>query len=349
MAMIAFYRPSSTEVPMSLIGLVVVLTLAMPFAPLAARAQQAAKVPRIGFLFFNSVSDADNVACTEVVGRGLGGLGWIDGQNIAFESRGADGRPERLPGLAEELARRNVKVVVAPGNQVIEATKRAGGGIIPVVALTMYDPIGSGFIATYARPGGSVTGLTFDVGPEEMGKRLELLHEAAPKTSRVGILRSAASPRTTEGYSHEVQLAAQRLGLTLYSVPVLVKDPDEFERAFADMRSERVDAVIVLSGGILNRNRAQVIRLAMKNKWPTLATMREYPESGGLMSYAPSFLDRCRRAAAYVDKILKGAKPGDLPVEQPTKFELVINLKTAKALGLTIPASLLARADQVLE
>src|SRR5262249_1283935 len=244
-------------------------------------------------------------------------------------------------------ARHDVKVIIATGNQQVAAAKRAGGGGVSVVAVTMYEPIASGFIATYSRPGGNVTGLTFDVGSAEMGKRLELLKEAAPKTSRVGLLRSPATPRTRSGYSEEIRLAALRLGLTLYSVTV--SDPDEFERAFTDMKREHVNAVVVLSAGILNKNREQVIRLAMRNKWPTLATMREYPESDGLMSYAPSFLDRCRRAATYVDKILKGAKPADLPVEQPTKFELVINMRTAKALGLTIPQSLLLRADQIIE
>ena len=331
---------------MRVIWLAVVLSLSMLLAPPAAAGQQTV-VPTIGFLFFNAVSDADNTACADDVRQGLRELGWIEGQNIAFESRGADATPERLPGLADELARRNVKVVIATGNQVITAAKRAGGGIIPVVALPMYDPINSGFIASYSRPGGNVTGLTFDVGPEEMGKRLELLREAAPKTSRVAILGSPATPIARGGYSEELRLAAQRLGLTLYSISV--RDPDEFERAFADMRRERVNAVLVLSAGILNKNQEQVIKLAMRNKWPTLATMREYPESDGLMSYCPSSLNRCRRAATYVDKILTGAKPADLPIEQPTKFELVINMKTAKALGLTIPQTLLLRADQLIE
>ncbi len=328
------------------IGLAVVLGLSLFLAPPAAEGQQTV-VPTIGFLFFNAVSDADNAACAEDVRQGLRELGWIEGQNIAFESRGADATPERLPGLADELARRNVKVVIATGNQVIAAVKRAGGGIIPIVALPMYDPINSGFIASYSRPGGNVTGLTFDVGPEEMGKRLELLQEVAPKTSRVAILGSPATPIARRGYSEEVRLAAQRLGLTLYSVTV--RDPDQFERAFADMRRERVNAVLVVSAGILNKNREQVIKLAMRHKWPTLATMREYPESDGLMSYCPITLDRCRRGAHFVDKILKGAKPADLPVEQPTTFELVINLKTAKALGLTIPPAVLQRADQVIQ
>ena len=331
---------------MRVIGLAVVFALGLVLAPFALEAEQAG-MPTIGFLFFNAVSDADNVACSQVVRQGLRELSWIEGRNIAFEARGADATPERLPGLADELARRSVKVIIATGNQQVAAAKRVGGGIIPVVALTMYDPITNGFIATYSRPGGNVTGLTFDVGAGEMGKRLELLKEAAPKTSRVGILGSPATPRTSSGYSEEMRLAAQRLGLTLYSVTV--RDSEEFERAFADMRREHVNAVLVLSAGILNKNREQVIRLAMRNKWPTLATMRAYPESDGLMSYAPSWLDSCRRAATYVDKILKGAKPGDLPVEQPTKFELVVNLKTARALGLAIPPSVLGRADQVIE
>jgi ABC-type uncharacterized transport system substrate-binding protein len=273
-------------------------------------------------------------------------LSWIEGQNIAIEYRTAEDRIDRLPDIVEDLARLNVKLIVAASNADVAAARRARGGMIPIVSLYMHDPIGSEFIASHAQPRGNVTGLTSDVTQQEAAKRLELLREAAPNISRVAILWSHAA-RGTQATQNEVRLATERLGVRLY--PTYVRHADDLDRAFADMRRERVDAVAVLSGGILHTHRKRVIEMAMDSKLPTVSYDPAYPVSGGLMSYGASYLDLCRRAATYVDKILKGARPGDLPVEQPTKFELIINLKTAKALGLTIPPSLLLRADRVID
>jgi putative tryptophan/tyrosine transport system substrate-binding protein len=314
-------------------------------APLVAEAQQRENVPRIGFLMTVPFSPPSS-PCVDALRQGLRELGRIEGQNIAIAYRTAENRVERLPDLAEELAALNVTLIVAASNAEIAAGKRARRGLIPIVSLSMYDPIGSDFIGSYAHPGGNITGLTSDVTPEMVAKRLDLLREVAPKTARVAILWSPAV-RGTQAASKELRLAAEQLGMTLY--PVVVRKPDEFDRAFADMKRERVDAVSVLSGGILLTHRERVIALAMRNRWPVFSYDAAYPAAGGLMSYGTSLRYLCHRAASYVDKILKGAKPADLPVEQPTSFDLVINLKTAKALGLTVPPSLLQRADQVIE
>ena len=314
-------------------------------APLAAEAQPREGVPRIGFLTTVPFSPRSS-PCVDALRQGLRELGWIEGRSIAVEYRTAENQVERLPDLAEELAELKVRLIVAASNAEIGAAKRVRRGIIPIVALAMYDPIGSDFIASYAHPGANITGLTSDVTPEVAAKRLELLREAAPKTSRVAILWSPAV-RGTQAASKELRLAAEQLRITLY--PVMVRRPDELDTAFAEMKRERVDAVSVLSGGTLFTHRERVIEMAMRSKMPTISYDASYPASGALMSYGASFRYSCQRAASYVDKILKGANPSDLPIEQPTKFDLVINLKTAKALGLTIPPSLLQRADEVIE
>jgi putative ABC transport system substrate-binding protein len=284
--------------------------------------------------------------CLDALRQGLRELGWIEGQNTAIEYRTAESIVERLPALAGELARLHVKLIVATSNAEIAAVKVVSGATIPIVSIFMFDPIGSEFIESYAQPRGNITNLTADVTQQESAKRLELFREAAPTISRVAILWTRAvrgSPTT----SAATRLAAERLRLTLY--PVEVRLGSDLDRAFDDMKHERVDAVSVLSTGVPATHRERVIQMAMQRRLPTLSYDRDYPMAGGLMSYGPSHLNSCRRAATYVDKILKGAKPGDLPVEQPTTFELVINLKTAKALGLTIPPSLLQRADQVID
>ncbi len=319
------------------------LTLALgPLcAPRVANAQKRESVQRIGLLM-----NTPSARCLDALRQGLREIGWIEGRNTVIEYRTAESIMERLPALAGELARLNVKLIVAASNAEIAAVKAVSGETIPIVSISMFDPIGSEFIASYARPKGNITGLTSDVTQQESAKRLELFREAAPTISRVAVLwtREVRGTRTT---SAAVRLAAERLGLTLY--PVEVRLASDIDRAFADMKRERIDAVSVLSAGILAIHRERVIQMAMQSKLPTLSYDRDYPISGGLMSYGPSYRHSCGRAATYVDKILKGAKPGDLPIEQPTNFELIINLKTAKALGLTIPQSLLQRADQVIE
>jgi putative tryptophan/tyrosine transport system substrate-binding protein len=331
---------------MTRLEFIAAVTLSLVGAPVAAGAQPAGNVARIGLLATTGSASPTSRSCGVAFRQALRELGWIEGQNIGFEYRTAEGAVERLPVLAEELARLKVKLIVANSNAEIAAAKTVIGGRIPIVALHMYDPVGSGFMASYAKPGGNVTGLTSDVTQQEAAKRLELFREAAPKISRVAVLWTPAA-RGTPAAGRELRLGAQRLGVTLFGVQVT--GLDEFDRAFADMRRERVDAVSVLSGGILHTYRERVIEMAMRNKWPTLSYDASYPTAGALMSYGASYHHSCLRAATYVDKILRGAKPADLPVEQPTKFELVINLKTAKALGLTIPPSLLLRADEVIE
>jgi len=319
----------------------VTLVLGVLGSPTIATAQQKEGVQRIGVLM-----TTPSPRCLDALRQELREHGWMEGRNTAIEYRTAEGIGERLPALAGELTRLNVKLIVAASNAEIAAVKAVSGATIPVVSVGMLDPIGSEFIASYAKPNGNVTGLTSDVTQQEPAKRLELFREAAPTISRVAILwtRAARGTRTT---STETSLAAERLGLTLY--PVEVRLASDIDRAFSTMKRQQVDAVSVLSAGVLATNRRQVIQLAMQSGLPVLSYDRDYALAGALMSYGPSYRDLCRRSATYVDKILKGAKAGDLPVEQPTKYELVINLKTAKALGLTIPRSLLARADQVIE
>ena len=315
--------------------------------PRAVEAQQAGRASEIGFLFFNTVSDSDNVACAEAVRQGLRKLGWTEGQNVAFEARGADGKAERLPGLADELARRNVKVVVATGNRVIAAAKGAGGGTVPVVGVAMYDPIGAGFIETYARPGGSVTGVTSDIGPEVAGKRFELLLQAAPKTTRVAILASSATPRTGPAYSKEVGLAAQRFGAdALWGEG---RRPRRARKGLCRHEGRARGRRLRVVGGYLEQASGAGDRFGDEEqvaddchsarvpgvRWPDVIRAefrRGLPPSRDLRGQDP-----------------RGARPTEPPVEQPTEFELVINLKAAKALGLTIPPSLLAWADHVIE
>jgi ABC-type uncharacterized transport system substrate-binding protein len=276
---------------------------------------------------------------------GLRELGYMEGRNIVFERRFGEGNQERLPALAAELVRLNVDVIVTGSNPVITAVKQATS-TIPVVMAVSRDPVGSGFVANLARPGGNITGLSNDPGPDILGKNMELLKEAVPRISRVAYLWNPAPPGANT-YRKVAESAVRKLGVTWQSVEV--RQPNEFEGAFAAMVRERTDAVLVAQDPLFLSARSRVVSLATRHRLPTVYGNREYAEVGGLMSYGPNIADQFRRAAAYIDKILKGAKPADLPVEQPTKFELVINLKTAKALGLTIPPALLARADHVIE
>jgi putative ABC transport system substrate-binding protein len=309
--------------------------------PLAAEAQQPGKVPRIGFLFFGSPGPSPEL---DAFRRGLRELLYIEGQNITIEYRFASGRVGRLPELAAELVRLKLDVIVTPGTPASVAAKQATS-TIPIVFAGVADAVGAGLVANFARPGGNITGLT-SISAELGGKRLELLKEVAPKASRVAVLYNPAD-RSNVLVLKELQESAPALGLTLR--PLEVRGPGEFEGVFVAMSRKRAHALFGAAGVLTTEHRKALVDLAAKRRIPAIWGERQFVEAGGLMSYAVNFYDQVRLAATYVDKILKGAKPGDLPVEQPTRFELVINLKAAKALGLTIPQSVLVRADEIIQ
>ena len=321
---------------------VVILMLAGLFATVVA--QPSDKVPRLGSLWPNTSSaHARNL---DALLQGLRELGWVDGKNLVIEHRWADGTSDRLPDLAAELVRLKVDVIFASSTSAALAAKSATR-TIPIVMATGGDVVGLGLAASLARPGGNVTGLTYDVDLHTNAKALELLKETVPSVSRVAVLASPANPsyaRTIEN----VRVAARRLGVQLQVLDI--RGPNEFPGAFAAMARERAGALLVFSGPEFGGGQVRrLLDLAAKSPRPAMYPSREYTEAGGLMSYGVNVPGNFHRASTYIDRILKGAKPADLPVEQPTKFELVINLKTAKALGLTIPPSLLLRADQVIE
>ena len=324
---------------MRLIGLALVFALTL--GPLIVEAQQTGKVPRIGFLFFGSLGPSREL---DAFRQGLRELGYTEGQNIAIEYRFAGGRAERLPELATELVRLEPDVLVTPGTPASLGGKRATS-TIPIVFAGVADAVGAGLIANLARPGGNITGLT-SISAELGGKRLELLKEVAPRASRVAVLYNPAD-RSNVLVLKELQKSAPALGLTLQ--PLEVRGPGEFEGAFVAMTRQRAHALFGAAGVLTTEHRKALVDLAAKRRIPAMWGERQFVEAGGLMSYAVNFYDQVRGAAIYVDKILKGAKPGDLPVEQPTKYELVINLNAARTLGLTIPPSLLLRADQIIE
>jgi putative ABC transport system substrate-binding protein len=325
-------------------GLILTLGLAGVLVPFAADVQQAGKVHRIGFLSPSSLSDPRTQRRFEAFRQGLREVGYVEGQNIAIESRWAEGKYDRLPGLAAELVGLKVDVIVTYAPPAIRAAKEATA-TIPIVMGAIIDPIATGFVASLARPGGNITGLSL-MSPELVGKQLQLLKEVVPKVSRVAVLGNPANAGTAPQL-RDAEVAARALGVQLQ--PLEARDPKEIDSAFAAISRERAGALIVLLDVMLNDHRTRIAGLAAKHRLPTVAGLTEYAEAGGLMSYAANFLDLHRRAATYVDKILKGRKPADLPVEQPMRFELVINLKTAKALGLTFPQSILVRADQVTQ
>ncbi len=314
-------------------------TALLSIAPFAL-AQQAKKVLRIGFLFYGSSGPSPEL---EAFRQGLRELGYIEGQNIAIEYRFASGRVEQLPELAAELVRLKLDVIVTPATPASLAAKQATS-TIPIVFAAVADAVGAGLIANIARPGGNVTGLT-SISAELGGKRLELLREVAPKASRVAVLYNPAD-RANVLVLKELQESAPALGLTLQ--PLEVRGAGEFEGAFAAMTRQRAHALFGAAGILTFEHRKAVVDLAAKSRIPAMWGHRQFVEAGGLMSYAVNFYDQIRRTATYVDKILKGRKPADLPVEQPMKFELVINLKTAKQVGVTIPPNVLARADEVI-
>jgi putative tryptophan/tyrosine transport system substrate-binding protein len=305
-------------------------------------AQQPKKVARIGYL--SVLSPSSDSARIEAFRQGLRELGYAEGQNLAIEPRYAEGKLDRLPDLATELVRSNVDVIVVGGSTATRAAKNATK-LIPIVMAHGSDPVALGYVASLARPGGNITGLTH-LAPELGGKRLELLKDIIPRLSRVAVLTDPG----TGGHGpqmKELEVAAPALGLQLQ--PVEVRSPTELESAFAAMIGGRAGAFIGLQQPTLDRLRDRIVELAAKNRLPGMYPNDEYVESGGLMSYAADIGALFRRAATYVDKILKGSKPAELPVEQPTKFELVINLKAAKQIGLTIPPNVLARADKVIK
>jgi putative tryptophan/tyrosine transport system substrate-binding protein len=321
------------------------MALGLLAAPLAADTQPAAKGARVGFLSPTSLSDPRTTRFLESFRQGLRELGWIEGQNIAIEPRWADGTFERLPGLAAELVQLKVDVIVAVVTQASLAAKHATQ-TIPIVMVGVGDPLGSGLVASLARPGGNVTGPSSMLA-EVSGKQLALLKETIPRASPVAVLWNPANPVWQAAALRETEAAARALGLRLQLLEA--RGPDELEGAFAAMTRERAGALFVPADIIFARHAQRMADLAARNHLPAMYGFREHVEAGGLMSYAADFAVMFRRAAVYVDRILKGAKPADLPVEQPTKFELVINLKTAKALGVTIPPAVLARADEVIE
>ncbi len=321
----------------------VLALLALGAAPLAAEAQQAAKVARIGYL---STNLAASPHLRDAFLQGLRDLGYVEGRNVVIEYRDAERKPERFPALAAELVALKVDVIVASGTLAALAAKQATS-TLPIVFSPAGDPVGSGLVTSLARPGGNVTGLSA-FAPELVGKRLELLKQALPVVSRVAVLwqPGAFGERTEKDTLKRAEVAARALGVRLQFVEA--RSPADFDRAFSDMTGARADALTVLVSNMFNSERRRLVDLAAKHRLPAVYTGRASVDAGGLMSYGPNVPDLWRRAATYVDKILKGAKPDDLPVEQSSKFELIINLKTANALGLTVPPSLLQRADEVI-
>jgi putative ABC transport system substrate-binding protein len=313
-------------------------------APLAAEAQEGGRVYRIGFLGNVPLTDPRSARLWGEFAQGLRDLGYVEGRNVTIAYLSSDGKYERLPALAADLVRQNVDVIVAPAAQNVLAAKQATQ-TIPIVMVSVGDPVGNRLVASLPRPGGNVTGTSF-LTSALVGKQLELLKQITPHVSRLALLLNPANP----GHLlmlEEAKVAAHSLGVQLQAVEA--QGPADFERAFAAMTKERAGAFFVPWDGTFLVHLTRIVQLAAKTRLPAMYGQRGYVDAGGLVSYGPSAPESFRRAASYVDKILKGAKPADLPVEQPTKFELVINLKTAKALGLTIPPSLLGRADQVIE
>jgi putative ABC transport system substrate-binding protein len=320
---------------------VVLALLAIGATPMTAQSQPAGKISRVGYLSVRSAPESRD----EAVSRGLRELGYVEGKNIFLEARYAAGNSDRLREYAAELVRLNVDVIISAGPIATRAAKEATAAI-PIVMAFDPDPVGSRFVASLSRPGGNITGYS-TLAPELSGKQLELLKQVIPKLSRVAVLGNSTQPGNAQ-MLRELELAAGKLSVKIQYLNILA--PAEIETAFQAARKERSDAVIMLVvGTAIISHRAKILDLVAKNRLPSVFTDEQYVEDGGLMAYGVSMPDLFRRAAQYVDKILKGAKPSELPIEQPTKFELVINLKTAKVLGLKIPQSILLRADRLIE
>jgi putative tryptophan/tyrosine transport system substrate-binding protein len=333
---------------MRLIGLAVVLTLSLTvsltLAPLAAKAQQVEKIARIGYL---GSGRAAQPHLNEAFRQGLRDLGYIEGRNLVMEYRDAEGKFDRLPALAAELVALKVDVIVVGNTPAAVAAKQATG-TLPIVFTGVGDPVASGFVTSLAHPGGNMTGLSITVGPELVGKRLELLKQVVPAVSRVAVLwRPGAVGERPDLLLPVAEVAARALGVRLQILEA--RGPTDFDRAFSEMTRARADALYVVGSNTFFTERRRLVNLAAQNRLPATYPSRDFVDAGGLMSYGPNLVDVFRRAAYYVDRILKGSKPADLPIEQPTTFELVINLQTARALGITVPHSLLLRADYVIQ
>ena len=315
-------------------------------APLAAEAQQSARTTRIGYLALNlALADPRNRLAFL---QGLRDLGYVEGQNIVIEYRDAKGNTDRLPALAAELVAMKVDLILSTGGTAGTLAARDATTTIPIVFTAVGDPVTDGLVRSLARPGGNVTGLSV-VSIDLVGKWMALVKEAVPRASVVAFLLKEDSipAQTKKGFLKTAHGAAKALSMRLHVVEV--RSPADFNRAFSDMVRARADALVVLATPLFSTERRRLVEQTSRNRLPAVSSFRDFADAGGLISYGPNLPDLARRAATYVDKILKGARPGDLPVEQPTKFELVINLKTAKALGLTIPPSLLQRTDQMIE
>jgi putative ABC transport system substrate-binding protein len=326
---------------MRVIGLAVMLAVGLALAPGAAGAQPQAKVHRLGFL--GGASPAGYAHLVEALRQGLGELGYVEGKNLAVEYRWAEGKYDRLPDLAAELVRLKVDLIITHGVPGSLAAKQATA-TIPIVMAIVGDVVATGLVTSIARPGGNITGSTFFF-PELSAKRVELLKEAVPRAIRMAALANRDNPGARPSLDAIEQIAKS---LKVEVQPVRVGGPDDLSDAFSAMVKGRMDGVVVIDDGMLIANAGQVANLATKHRLPTIG-FREYADAGGLLAYAVNFPAIWRRAAVFVDKILKGAKPSELPIEQATRFEFVVNLKTAKALGLTIPQTLLLRADQIIQ
>ncbi len=329
------------------IGLISTLVLGLLAGPLAAEAQQAGKVYRIGFLTPGSPVKSFKLRLT-AFRQGLRKLGYVEGKNIVIEERYAKGRRDRLPKLAAELVRLKVDAIVTHGGttaRVADQAAKKAGTTIPIVFAVSGDPIGDGAVASLARPGGNITGLS-NSHSDLLAKRLELLKEVVPSASRIAVIWNPANPMISRQLK-VLQAMAPALGVTL--LPVELKGGDDLGRAFASIRKERPDALNVFGYAVIATYRKQIAEFALKNRLPAISTIERSAVAGLLMTYGANMVDLYRRTATYVDKILKGARPADIPVEQPTRFYLTINLKTAKAIGITIPPSVLYRADKVIK
>jgi putative tryptophan/tyrosine transport system substrate-binding protein len=327
------------------VGGIVTLILSLLVVQLvAAAAQPPQKVPRVGYLNPGSSSDPHRQRRLEAFRHGLRELGYVEGQTIALESRWAEGTYEQYPALAADLVRVPVDVIVAVGGAATQAAQLATR-TIPIIMSVVIDPVGSGLVPSLAHPGGNVTGLSV-MASDLVGKQLEVLKEVVPQVSQVALLWNPDNPGSAPQV-REAELAARAVAVRLHALEA--RSPQEIDRAFAAMTRERAGALVILNDAILLNQRQQIAALAAQARLPAIFITRDFAEAGGLMAYSANFIDLERRAATYVDKILKGAKPADLPVEQPTKFELVINLKTAQALGITIPPMLLFQADEVIK
>jgi putative ABC transport system substrate-binding protein len=329
----------------SAVGGIVTLILSLLVAPPAAvAAQPPEKIPRVGYLSPGSSADPARLRRFEAFRQGLRELGYVDGQTIALEPRWAEGHYERYPALAADLVRVQVDVIVAVGGAATKAAQHATR-TIPIVMSVVIDPVGSGLVPNLAHPGGNVTGLSM-MAPDLVGKQLEVLKEVVPTVSRVALLWNPDNPGSASQL-REAEAAARAVGVQLQTLEARI--PQEIDGAFTAITRERADALVVLVDAIFTNQVRQIAELAVKSRLPSIYGQREYAQAGGLLVYSSNPLDLERRTATYVDKILKGTKPGDLPVEQPTKFELVINLKTAEALGIIIPPMLLFQADEVIK